>query len=350
METQTETKQQQNEVQPTIASVSALASTSRATTVLPWRKLEWSEELKQTLRKAIAPPSASDAEVDYFRLWCERTGLDPFVKQAYLVERYDSVSNTKKHEPMAAEAGMAALADSMPDFRGMRSGVVYAGDEFIIDEETQMVHHRWNPAERAKNKMQIIGAWAHGKRDGRETEITYLTLDSRIARKRDGTPTKFWATDPAGQLRKCARADQYRRLYPNLFAGAYVEGELRDDAIEVEVNEAPKSAKSGNASLKEKLGVKPIDSTATVLPVASSAPPIDCLRFGPSKGKKLTECTDAELTAAHAVATEQLSKATGKEKWFQNVKEGIDAVDAEVERRAGLTEGERIASEPGSEG
>lgn len=343
-----------NEVLPVIAS----APIQRATTVLPWRKLEWTEELKATLRKAIAPPTATDAEVDYFKLWCERTGLDPFTKQAYLIERYDSATNTKKHEPMAAEQGMAALADSMPDFRGMRSGVVYAGDEFLIDETEQTVHHKWTPADRAKNGNRVLGAWAHGKRDGRETEITYVTLDSRIAKKRDGTATKFWATDPAGQLRKCARADQYRRLYPNLFAGAYVEGELREDAIEVEVNDAPAPKTSATEALKAKLGVKTVDSSATVVETkaapataaTSTAPPIDCLRFGAAKGKKLAECTADELTEAHNVATEQLTKATGKEKWFASVREGLDAVDAELTRRESMSESERLAAEPGSEG
>jgi phage recombination protein Bet len=188
----------------------------------------WDDERVALAKKAVTPVSATQAEFEFFIAWCRRTGLDPFVKQAYLIERWDAQTNTRRHEPMAAEQGMAAKADAEPDYRGMKSGVVYAGDKFGVDEESQKVTHTWSPEDRLKGGMKILGAWAHGRRDGREVEITYLTLSSRIALKKDGSPTRFWANDPAGQLRKCARADQYRRLYPNLFAGVYIDAEMRN--------------------------------------------------------------------------------------------------------------------------
>lgn len=206
----------------------AMVVDQRTQSVSRWSPTVWDADRIALARKAVTPPTATKEEFEFFIAWCRRTGLDPFVKQAYLIKRWDAQSNTERHEPMAAEQGMAARADAEPDYRGMRSGVVYAGDKFSVDEEAQKVIHTWSPEERAKAGMKILGAWAHGKREGREVEITYVTLESRIARKKDGSVTKFWATDPAGQLRKCARADQYRRLYPNLFASVYLTAELEN--------------------------------------------------------------------------------------------------------------------------
>ena len=252
-------------VQPHPTTNAQLATVTRA---MPskWVEVEWTADRIALAKKAVCPPTATDAEFEFFIAWCKRTGLDPFIKQAYLVERWDTVSNIKRHEPMAAEAGMAARADAQPDFLGMRSGVVYAGDEFILDEDTQTIVHRWTPELRAKGGNRVLGAWAHGRRIGREVEITYLTLESRIGKKRDGTVTQFWARDPAGQLRKCARADQYRRLYPNLFSGVYIEGEILDER---EVDITPPSTQAADhkqalrASVAERL-------KATAAPPASA--------------------------------------------------------------------------------
>lgn len=317
----------------------ALIGRTTTTTILPWRALEWTSEQLDIVRKVIAPPTATPAEVDFFIAWCRRTGLDPFTKQAYLIERYDSVTNTKKHEPMAAEQGMAALADSMPDFRGMKSGVVYAGDEFLVDElnEDAPVVHRWSIESRAKAGNRIIGAWAHGKRDGRVVEVTYLTLESRKPVYKSGGTSPFWVRDAAGQMRKCARADQYRRLYQNLFAGAYIEGELLDSR-EVEVNEAPASTPAEKTSrteaLKRRLGVGTVTLDTQPEPKgaapSAAAPPIDCVRFGPRKGQPIADTSTEELKAALKVAQEQLAKATGKEGWHASVQEGVGAIETEL--------------------
>lgn len=256
-------------VQPNPTISAPMATVTRA---MPskWVEVEWTAERIALAKKAVCPPTATDAEFEFFIAWCRRTGLDPFIKQAYLVERWDTASNSKRHEPMAAEAGMAARADAQADFLGMRSGVVYAGDEFILDEDTQTIVHRWTPELRAKSGNRVLGAWAHGRRIGREVEITYLTLESRIGKKRDGTVTQFWARDPAGQLRKCARADQYRRLYPNLFAGVYIEGEVLDDR---EVDITPPSAALAATSVERKKALKAsVDQrlAATAAPPASA--------------------------------------------------------------------------------
>ena len=358
------------------------------THVSPWQQLEFTKDRLDIMRRTITPPTASEAEFSFFVEWCRQTGLNPFLKQAYLVERWDTNSNAKKHDPMVAEAGFAARADALPDFRGMRSGVVYAGDEFFIDESSQEIVHRWSVEARKKNANKVIGAWAHGKREGREVEITWLTVESRIQKKRDGTPNVFWGRDPAGQIRKCARADQYRRLYPNIFSGWYDPAEMQTE--EVEVNPAPTATQASTQptaktrALAQRLGVTPVDpQSAPVEKVAepktepaqqqvadqeeppsfmpddapkappktppapaSTVPPLTHLRFGKARGTALEDCSTIELEEALQVAEANVAKAKGKEPWLRPVREGIAAVKSEIARREATLD----APEPGSEG
>ena len=328
-----------------------------------WRPLEWSAERIDLARKTVAP-KCSDAEFSFFLEWCRQTGLNPFLKQAYIVERWDSESNIKRWEPMVAEAGFAARADALPDFRGMQSGVVYAGDDFAVDETTGTIAHKWSAEARIKAGNRVLGAWAHAQRAGRVIEVTYLTIESRIQRKRDGSATKFWATDPAGQLRKCARADQYRRAYPNIFAGWYDVAEVHDgEPIDVtpksDEPKAPTDAgsQSRSAALLEHMKAKtaktpPAVVTSTAKTASetkpSGPPPIDQLRFGPSKGKPIATASREELDAALSLAEDQLAKANGTEHWVTSVREGIDAIAAELKRRDDELTG--AMGEPGSEG
>jgi len=347
--------------------------------IVGWESPEWTEERIELMRKAIAPPTATPAEVEFFVAWCKRTGLDPFIKQAYLVERsaQDAQGNwSKKHEPLAAETGMAARADALPDYRGMRAAAVYAGDVFAVDEETQTVSHKWDLASRAKAGNKVIGAWAHVQREGRVVPITYLPIETRIARKRDGSATKFWATDPAGMLVKCARADALRRAYPNIFGGVFIREEMSDER-EVEAVEQPRrivDAGIGNlkavvAKKAEETRAPPPAEPAQVDPnpappsppkpeekKAEAPPPAKApvlplplaeavWRFGEKKGQPLAQATGVELAEAKAKLQGEL-KASPKAPWRDQAVAALAELGAEIEQR----EAAMAAQEPGSEG
>lgn len=314
----------------------ALARAER-TSVQAWQALDWTQERIDLARKQVAPPTATEGEFKFFLEWCQQTGLNPFVKQAYLIERWDAASGNKRHEPMAAEAGFAARADALPDFRGMKSGVVYAGDMFGINEETQTVVHEWDLASRMKHGSKVLGAWAHATREGRVVEISWVTVESRIQLKKDGQPNVFWKKDPGGQVRKCARADQYRRAYPNIFAGWYDPAENIDDEREINAPPpAPKTPTGKSDALRERLKkqAQTVDAAkATPPPAKAGPPPLDCVRFGPFKGTLIADVPTADLDAANQQANRELGNAKGTEPWVVTVKEGIAAITAELEKR-----------------
>jgi phage recombination protein Bet len=368
MEPQTETKASTPvlEQQPTQQSI---IPSRFGTAVSEWKPVEWNAERIDLARKTYAA-TATKEEFEFFIEWCRQTGLNPFLKQAFLIPRRQKIGDkwAEKHEPLAAEAGMAARADSMPDFRGMKAAVVYAGDTFGIDEVSQTIVHEWTLAERAKHGNRVVGAWAHAKREGREIEITYLTLESRIGKTSEGQATKFWATDPAGQLKKCARADQWRRAYPAIFNGVYIQEEM--DRDEYEVNSAPVPTvvrpNGKSEALKERIK-KAANQTVDASKAApkkeakqtTATIPIDCVRFGPFKGTLIKDVGSADLEEAIKEANRGLAQATGKEAWVGPVKEGIKAISDELDRRekepvpedeAPAPDENNAAPEPGSDG
>lgn len=368
-------------------STNAITTTTHARPA-PWSPPVWDEERVALAKKMVCPPGTTDTEFQMFIAWCKRTGLDPFIKQAYLVERRAKDGNgnwVTKQEPMAAEAGLASVADAQADFRGLKAAAVYAGDEFMVDEVTQTVVHRWSVEARAAKRNVVIGAWAKATREGRDVPLVWLPLESRLQKTRDGNPTQFWAKDAAGMIVKCARAMAYRLAYPSLFSGVVIPEERRDDD-EVEVNGPPPApTMTATARLAARLGVQTVTTTASQPmteavdaesahpdetevfgdgaertnrrhgpqdppaspPRRGNAPPITHLRFGASKGKPIADCTTIELEAGLAVARENVAKATGKEPWLEATREGIAAVEKELSDRAAALAAEQ---EPGSEG
>jgi phage recombination protein Bet len=198
-----------------------------------------SKEHQEFLKKEFCPPGCTDIAFQFFLAFCQRTGLDPLLKQAFLVERKSRGPNDEwitKYEPMASEAGMAARADLQPDCKGMSGGAVFEGDVFKINPATHQVTHETEPLKRGK----LVGAWAQAHREGRMQPPTFLRLEERIqmravwekGKKIGEEPTRFWNIMGPGMILKCARAEQWRQAWPNLFNGVYIPEELPDEEAE----------------------------------------------------------------------------------------------------------------------
>jgi phage recombination protein Bet len=214
-----------------ITSPAPLARVETGPVIQPWQPMIFSDQVRELLRKQFAPSGANDLEFEFFMKFCQRTGLDPLLKQAFFVERRSEVDGqwVTKFEPMASEAGMAARADSLPDNEGIIGAAVYEGDEFAIDWAERKVIHRSTPLKRGK----LTGAWALAKRRGRSQPPTYLLWNERAQTTKKGDLTRFWSKMGPGMLLKCARAEQWRQAWPNLFGGVYIREEFDDETGEV---------------------------------------------------------------------------------------------------------------------
>lgn len=329
----------------------------------------WTEKQRDLIRKTICPPNTTDLEFEFFVTWCAQTGLNPMLKQAWLVPRKQKNPATGKYEekmePQVAEIGMRARAEEIPDYRGCQGDAVYEGDEFMIDAGAGVVVHKYSTQARAKAGNKLQGAWARVEREGRKPNVAFLTVESRIQTYYDNgkqVVTQFWAKDAPGQISKCARAHVLRLAYPNVFANQFIAEEMRE---EIEVN-APPAASAGasateelEARLRDRLKVEKVeptplaaDTTQTVAtpaaaasaetakatprePKKSSVPPITHLRFGPAKGTALADASTIEIEEALEVARKNVAnlKEGDQPKWLAGTLEGIKAAEAEIARR-----------------
>jgi len=354
----------------------------------------WTKEQRDLIRKTICPPNTTDLEFEFFVTWCAQTGLNPMLKQAWLVPRKQKNPATGKYEekmePQVAEIGMRARAEELPDYRGTQGDAVYEGDEFMIDAGAGVVVHKYSTQARAKAGNKLQGAWARVERDGRKPNVAFLTVESRIQTYFDAgkqVPTQFWAKDAPGQIAKCARAHTLRLAYPNVFAGVFIAEEMRE---EIEVNAppaAPQTSASATEELEQRLRAKlsvpkvdavPLSTEPTASKTApqaeapktlseavqqslnepsasppekskSSTPPITHLRFGPAKGTALADASTIEIEEALDVARRNVGalKEGEKPKWLASTLEGIHAAQAEIDRRE---KAPLVPPEPGAEG
>ncbi len=104
------------------------------------------------------------------------------------------------------------------------------------------VEHSFNPADPARAKKPIMGAWAHITRADRLCVPVWMPLAERIQVKRDGGVTAMWTGKTEGMIAKCARAEALRIEYPNVWGGQYISEEWEHE--EREINEAPAPAAS----------------------------------------------------------------------------------------------------------
>ena len=362
MDTQTQTPAAPV-TEATTTTTKALALVTPTTSVAEFVAPVWDDARIALAKKTICPPGTSDQEFEYFIAWSKRTGLDPFIQQSYLVPRREKNASgqwVEKKVPMAAVAGMAARADSMPDYRGMRSGIVYVGDHFFVDEDQGIVEHKWTLEARLKAGNKMIGAWAHAKRDGRHIPVTYLTQPERDP----GNGSPFWSPAKApAQLRKCCEAEQYRKAYPNIFSGVYIEGEYerveRDVTPALTTSSGMPDAKTD--ALKAKLGVKTVSPASATVPdptptptskKSEELPPVTHVRHGKHKGKALVDLSTPELEEALAVTKRSLADSKPGGWWIEPFKESVEAMINELERRitGGAPPSEATEPEPGSEG
>lgn len=286
----------------------------------------WTPTKVDLLKRTVAIQGCTDDEFALFLEQCKRTGLNPFLKQAYMVERSANVNGRwiKRFEFLAAEIGMAARANMFPDWRGMRGFAVFDGDHILMDPAAGAVEHRFNPAKRIGN---LVGAWAHGRREGHDIPLTYLPIESRKQMTREGRPTKFWATMPEGQIAKCARAEQYRLAYPQIFSGVYIREEMPEgDSVALAEQQpqrpspAPTSGGNRTQAVTEHLQ-------------RVTAPKQSLLESGRLKDRAVTELPQEELELVTAKARDWLADTRHK-KGRPALERDLGRFTAELGRRA----------------
>ena len=170
----------------------------------------------QLVKDTIAR-GASDDELMLFLHLAQRSGLDPFSRQIYLIERRANVNGEWKvsRQPQTAIDGLRLIADRTDRYTpGREPSYEYDGDGRLVKATAyvkKFVRGEWHE----------IAASAH--------------YDEYVQRKRDGNPNQMWSEKPHIMLAKCAEALAIRRAFPAELSGLYTGDEIRDEGQPIAV-------------------------------------------------------------------------------------------------------------------
>jgi len=161
---------------------------------------------------------ATDQEIVLFLKTCQGLGLNPWVREIYMVKY-------KEDEPAAiiiATEAYLKSAETCPEFDGHEAGIVlkdtagkleFREGAFLLDEE--------------ENKL--AGGWAKVYRKDRARPF-YAAVNIKECEKytREGRPTRFWREMPATMVRKVALSRALREAFPTRLGGLYTTAEYEE--------------------------------------------------------------------------------------------------------------------------
>lgn len=165
-------------------------------------------------------------EVVMFMNLCKFNGLNPWLKEAYLIKF--------GNEPATIVAGKESFtkkADANTKFDGFEAGII------VLDNETQELIYR-NGSMKLPNET-IIGGYAEvWRKDRGHSYREEVSFEEYAGRKKDGTLNRQWASKPATMIRKVALVHALREAFPGTLGGMYSAEERGiEEPIDVDVTE-----------------------------------------------------------------------------------------------------------------
>lgn len=175
----------------------------------------WTEQQLAVLRSVGVDKDVTSAELDTFLHECQRTQLDPFTKQIYLIGRWDGKEQRKVFRSQTAIDGYRVVAHRA----GRRDHVELEYDDTLWcgpDGDWRDVWLANYPPAAAKVVVRKNG----------KPFPAVATLTEYAAMDRNNNPTPMWRKMPATMLAKCAEALALRKAFPHDLSGIYTAEEM----------------------------------------------------------------------------------------------------------------------------
>lgn len=169
--------------------------------------------------RAFLCPAANDQECRLFLELCRANGLNPFLKEAYLI-KYD------KNSAAAMVVGKDAFmkrAETHPQFDGFEAGIVLLSGGQIEYREGSASYEG----------EELLGGWAKVYRKDRSRPC----FEEVSLREYNKNQSK-WKDAPCTMIRKVALVHALREAFPSTFAGLYAPEEAEAD-VEGSYREVP---------------------------------------------------------------------------------------------------------------
>lgn len=186
-----------------------------APTVDEQQRRDWIELIKTQICKG-----ATDDELKMFIQVCDRTGLDPFARQIYAVQRYNSAEGKNVMTVQVSVDGLRVIAERSGKYQG-QVGPQYCSKDGVWKDA-------WlEPGAPSAARVGIL------RKDFSEPLFAVARWDSYKSLKADGNLMPMWAKMPDVMLAKVAESLALRRAFPQDLSGLYSPEEMNQSGSEV---------------------------------------------------------------------------------------------------------------------
>ena len=160
---------------------------------------------------------ASKADQAVFLHYCQRTQLDPFARQIYMIGRRVKDSDGKWVSKWTIQVGIDGFR-VIRDRIARRDGVTVEYADTLWYDESGGEHEVWlwdQPPAACKVTVAVDGRRFPG----------VVRFNAYAQRNKDGELISQWKTQPDHMIEKCAEAFALRRAFPNDLAGIALDDE-----------------------------------------------------------------------------------------------------------------------------
>ena len=169
----------------------------------------WTEQQLAALRQ-IGVENAPAADLAVFLNYSQRTGLDPFARQIYMIGRWSSKGT--KWTIQASIDGLRIVAERSGEYAG-QTAPEFCGEDGVWRDT-------WT------SKEPPVAARVGVLRKGFQSPCYGIAyFEDYVQIGKDGKPTGLWSK-PRIMLAKCAEALALRKAFPNDLSGLYTSEEM----------------------------------------------------------------------------------------------------------------------------
>lgn len=191
-----------------------IAKTGGALAIRP-DQTAWTPDQAAVLQQSGIDNQVAPAELSAFLHLCQRTRLDPFSRQIYLIGRWDNRQQRKVYTPQTSIDGYRVIAHRAAAEAGHPLG--YEDTLWCAkDGRWQDVWLSDEPP--AAAKVVVIRNGMRFSAVARYSEY--------VQTKKGGEPSGLWVKMPATMTAKCAEALALRMAFPHDLAGVYTAEEM----------------------------------------------------------------------------------------------------------------------------
>jgi len=204
-----------------------------------------------TLIKSTIAKGASDDELRLFIQVCKGANLNPFLKQVFLVPRWDSKEGKEVRAIQVSIDGFRAIAESSNAYAG--------NDDPIFDGESEITFGKEKKSTVKVPEKATVTVWkfVEGQRYG-------FTATARWSEYYPGEKMGFqWHVRPYLMLGKCAEALALRKAFPKLLSGMYAQEEMEKGTPEATDQQKSKKAFETLAGMIEKATLPELEDYKT---------------------------------------------------------------------------------------